>query len=78
MLCTTQKTEKAFSKNNFSRSRTVHYPSYTPPSLVAKRLRARAVSLLLILEFPGGNLGMETGNNFYVILILLLYYIYIC
>jgi hypothetical protein len=72
MLCITQTTEKAFSNNNFSRSRTVHYTSHTPPFLAAKRLRARAVPLLLIPEFPGGNLGMETGDNFYVILIVVI------
>jgi hypothetical protein len=37
-----------------------------------KRLRARAVSLLLILEFPGGNFGRETSDHFYVILIVVI------
>jgi hypothetical protein len=40
--------------------------------MAAKRLRARTVSLLLIREYPGGNLGMETGNHFYVILIVVI------
>ena len=80
ILCKTQTTEKALSYNNFSRIRPVHYPSHTPTFIAmfcyalselmaAKRLRTRAVSFLLIREFPGGNLGMERGDHFYVILI---------
>jgi hypothetical protein len=38
----------------------------------AKRLRAHAVSLLLMLEFPEGNLGMETSDHFFVILIVVI------
>jgi hypothetical protein len=70
VLCIIQTTEKALSNNNFPRSRTVHYSSHTPPFMAAKRLRARATSLLLIREFPLWNLGMETGDRFYIILIV--------
>jgi hypothetical protein len=72
ILCINQTAEKALSNNNFSRSRIVHYPSHTPPYIAAKRLRVRAVSLLLIREFPNGNLGTETGDHFYVILIVVI------
>jgi len=40
--------------------------------MAVKRFSARAVPLLLIREFPGGNLRMETGDHFYVILIMVI------
>lgn len=87
ILCPTQTTEKALSYNDFSRSRTVHDPSHTPTFMAmfcyalselvaAKRLRARAVSLLLIREFPGGNLRMETSDHICVILIVVILRLY--